>query len=97
MIWQCAILPDHVHLVIGRCSRRIEHVVIQLKGAATRQLVDERLHPFEGKKKCFARGEWKVFLDPPDVSRAILYVAENPIKEGKPRQKWGFVQLYRSP
>jgi hypothetical protein len=29
-----------------------------------------------------------------DVKRAILYVEDNPLKEGKPRQHWSFVQLW---
>jgi hypothetical protein len=42
--------------------------------------------------KCFARGEWKVYLDTEEeVRRAIAYVEENPLKEGKRRQRWGFV------
>ena len=40
--------------------------------------------------KCWGRGEWKVFLDPEDVTRAIQYVEDNPVKEGKKRQKWSF-------
>ncbi len=92
-IWACAILPDHVHLVVGRFRLPVEQLVIQLKGAATEQLVTEEIHPFAGKHKCFARGEWKVFLDPPDIWRAIRYVEQNPIKEGLRPQKWRFVTL----
>jgi hypothetical protein len=84
--------------VTGEPHIAIEQVVIQLKGAATEQLVAEGLHPFQdlrdskgGRPKCFARGEWKVFLDPPDVPHAIEYVNDNPPKEGKPRQRWPFV------
>jgi REP element-mobilizing transposase RayT len=98
-VWACAILPDHVHLVIGRAAMPVERVVIQLKGAATEQLVAEGLHPFGDMRdargrvpKCFARGEWTVFLDPPDVPRAVGYTEENPLKEGKSRQRWVFVQ-----
>jgi hypothetical protein len=76
----------------------VEQVVIQLKGAATEQLLAEGLHPFGDQRdqkgrvpKCFARGEWKVFLDPEDVPRAIEYVEDNPLKEGKPRQRWPFI------
>ena len=90
-VWACAILPDHVHLVIGRAHIRIEQVAVLMKGAATRRLVEERIHPFDGKEKCFARGEWKVYLDPEDVDRAIRYVENNPLKENKPRQTWPFV------
>jgi REP element-mobilizing transposase RayT len=100
VVQACAILPDHLHLVIDRSRLTIEQTVIQLKGAATRQLVADKLHPFlhirlpGGRPpKCFARGEWSVFLeDEEDVRRAVRYVEENPLKEGKPRQRWSFVR-----
>ncbi len=98
VVWACAILPDHVHLVVGRPGMKVEQLVIQLKGAATERLKEEGLHPFGEMKdekgrtpKCFARGEWKVYLDPPDVPRTIRYAENNPLKEGKPRQRWAFV------
>jgi len=97
-VWACAVLPDHVHLVIGRLKLRVENVVIQLKGDATEQLVSEGIHPQArrqepGKRvpKCFARGEWKVYLEADDVPQAVKYVEENPLKEGKPLQQWSFV------
>ena len=40
----------------------------------------------------WARGVWKVFLNSEEsIEAAIRYVAENPEKEGKPRQAWPFV------
>jgi len=99
VIRACAILPDHVHLVFDDFRLAPKQVVIQLKGEATERLLEEGLHPFgdiqlpNGRvPKCWARGEWIVFLDrDEDVLRAIEYVEENPEKEGKPRQKWRFV------
>ncbi len=39
-----------------------------------------------------AANEWKVFLDTEEaIENAIRYVEENPMKEGKPRQRWSFV------
>lgn len=100
-VWACAILPDHVHLVTGRLHITAEQFAIQLKGAATRKLVEEKLHPLqsyaepgERPPRCFAKGEWKVFLDPEDIPRAVPYVERNPEKEGKPRQRWNFVIPY---
>jgi len=97
-IWACAILPDHVHLVMGRPEMAVEQVVIQLKGAATQELVRQGIHPLAGYRgsdgrvpKCFAQGQWKVYLDPPDVMRAIEYVEKNPVKERLPAQRWRFV------
>ena len=102
VIWACAILPSHIHLVVRQEKQDIEQTVIQLKGAATERLVEEGLHPFQDilephssgqprRPKCFARGEWKVFLDVDDAPRAVQYVEENPVKEGKPPQRWRFV------
>lgn len=100
-IWVCAILPDHVHLVVSRPPMKIEQCVIQLKGAATEALIEEKLHPFQGMvdhrgrtPKCFAQGQWKVYLDHADVPRANRYVENNPLKEGKPMQNWLFVIPY---
>ena len=40
----------------------------------------------------WARNCWKVFLDSAaDVERAMRYVENNPIKEGKRPQRWSFV------
>jgi REP element-mobilizing transposase RayT len=98
-IYACAVLHDHVHLVVSRHRLSPEQLAVQLKGAATRQLIAEGIHPFPTaarRPKCFARGEWKVFFDSDeDVIRAIRYVEENPVKEDLPRQRWSFVIPYR--
>lgn len=95
-ILACAVMPDHMHLVLGRHRLSPKQLVVQLKGAATRRLIADNLHPFPSKvgrpAKCFARGEWKVYLDTEDeVSHAIHYVELNPEKEGLPRQRWSFI------
>ena len=104
-VWACSILPEHVHLVVGRFRLDIEQVVVQLKAAATRELVAENIHPFAelarpGKRppKCWSRGEWSVFLESADdISRSIRYVENNPVKDGKPRQQWTFVTPFDRP
>jgi REP element-mobilizing transposase RayT len=98
-ICACSILPEHTHLVVGQHRYPIEQIANLLKGAATRQLMSEGLHPFGAlREKCgrlphaWARGLWKVFLGTPaDVRRAVRYVEDNPAKEGLPRQRWSFV------
>ena len=92
VIHACSILPEHVHLVIGRNEdRRVERMVRHLKTRATQQLSAERLWPAE-KRPVWADNAWKVFLNTPAaVQAAIGYVEENPIKEGKPEQRWSFV------
>lgn len=101
-VWACSILPEHAHLVVARHGYHFEQVANLLKGDATRQLVEEGLHPLAAWPKpdgrlptCWARGQWNVFLyDDEDIVRSIRYVEDNPLKEGKPRQKWGFVTPY---
>ena len=102
-VWACAILPDHVHMIIARHSCTIERAVTLLKSEATDQLIGEGLHPLASFRKqdgkiptCWTRGEWKVFLNSDeDILAAIHYVEQNPIKEGKPAQKWSFVTPFK--
>jgi len=101
-IWACSILPDHVHAVIARHSYKVEQIVNLLKGDATRELKEQDLHPLAAWSDaagrvpgCWARKEWKVFLDhDAAILRAIRYVENNPLKEGKSAQKWTFVTPY---
>ncbi len=100
VILACAILPDHVHLIIGRNDRPIAQIVSHLKGRATQQLKREGLHPFDFVKlkdgslpSPWAQKYWKIFVDSEEyVDCAITYVEHNPEKEGKPKQKWSFVR-----
>jgi REP element-mobilizing transposase RayT len=103
LVWACSILPDHMHMVIARSHLKVESIATQLKGAATCCIIDEGLHPLAAYQKhgtsrppkMWARGEWKVFLDSvEDIRRAIRYVENNPLKEGKKRQQWNFVTAF---
>jgi REP element-mobilizing transposase RayT len=99
LVFACSILPEHVHMVIGRHGRGAERIVGHLKSAATRWLAAEGLHPFREEVKRDGRRQspwaekcWKVFLDSAeDIGRAVRYVEENPVKEGTGRQAWSFV------
>jgi REP element-mobilizing transposase RayT len=101
-IWACAVMPDHLHLVVARHRHAIEVLANLLKGEATRQLEREGIHPFQGQKgyrgrvpPCFGRKWWIVYKDTEAaVLDAIRYVEKNPLKAGLPPQKWGFVVQY---
>ena len=93
-IWACAVLPEHVHLVIARHTYKVEQIVRLLKGEATKQLAKESIHP-QIDHGPWAVGHWKVFLDTEEaVDNAIRYVQENPVREGKPAQNWPFVTAF---
>jgi REP element-mobilizing transposase RayT len=95
-----SILPKHIHAVLMRHERDVEHIIGHLKFAATRRLIECDLHPFQSLQTessqvptMWTKRAWKVFLDSQeDIDRAIGYVIENPIKEGKPAQKWSFIK-----
>jgi REP element-mobilizing transposase RayT len=99
VIHACPILPCHVHLVIVRHSYSIAQVVRLLRQAATMQLLRDGRHPFAAQRQAngylpsvWAQDFWKTFLNTEaDLCRAIRYVEENPIKEGKRAQHWSFV------
>jgi len=80
----CAIMNDHVHIIILRCKYRIEYIVNQLKGAATKDL--------KLKYTPWTRGCWKVFIDDKDtLLAAVRYIQSNPTSAGLPPQYWDFV------
>ena len=101
-LWACAILPEHTHLVLARHTYKIEQVATLLKGAATSELMNRRIHPLakfarpgQRPPRMWAEHEWKVFLDSEEaIENAIHYVEENPVKEGKPKQNWSFVRPF---
>ena len=91
-IYACAIMPDHVHLVVGQHERTVESLVAQFKSCATKHLTTAGLHPFQGWRSPWSRGFWQVYLDTPDeVNHAIQYVRQNPVRDGLREQHWSFV------
>jgi REP element-mobilizing transposase RayT len=51
LVWACSILPDHVHMVVARSHLKIESIATQLKGAATRRIIEEGIHPLAAYQK----------------------------------------------
>jgi REP element-mobilizing transposase RayT len=90
-IFACAILPEHVHLVLCRHARKPRKIVGHMKARATRELKARKLWP-DPERPVWGIRAWAVYLDTSfDVRRAITYVGRNPEKEGKPLQRWSFV------
>ena len=101
-IWACSILPEHTHLVIARHTYKVEQIANLLKGAATRQIINECRHPLvsfakndERPPRMWAEQQWKVYLDTEEaIEQALAYVNDNPVKEDKPAQHWSFVAQF---
>jgi len=102
VIHACAIMPDHVHVVVARHSFGGDEIIACLKRAGTRGMNDERLHPLaafprvNGKLPCpWGGGGWKVFLKTAQEMRdRIRYVERNPVRAGFKPQRWSFVVPY---
>jgi len=81
----CAIMNDHIHILVLRSQYRIEYLINQFKGAATKAL--------NLKQSPWTRGCWKVFIDNEETLKAaIRYVNANPVKAGLAAQNWDFVK-----
>jgi len=99
IVWACSIMPDHVHMVLGRHRYKIENAANLLKGAATKRLLAESLHPMQSYREkedrlpsMWGEGQWIVYLDTEEsIVNAIRYVNENRTREGMSFQSWSFV------
>ncbi len=99
VVYACSIMPHHVHMVLKRYRYYVETMVRLLKAEASHQLAVDGRHPLARWEKPgglfptpWTRKGWKVFLNTEvDIRRAIRYVEDNPVREGKRRQKWSFV------
>jgi REP element-mobilizing transposase RayT len=89
--YACAILPDHVHILI-RKHRDLAEIMIENLQDASRLATQEAWnidHPIWGG--C----GWKVFLETAhDIRRVIAYINKNPTKANRCSQSWDFVKPY---
>jgi REP element-mobilizing transposase RayT len=91
--YECAIMPDHVHLLIRRHRDWAETMIEVFQQTSRQGMIDvgrrAPTHPVWGGPG------WKVFLNTPeDMRRVVAYIHDNPIKAGGRPQDWPFVQEY---
>jgi REP element-mobilizing transposase RayT len=91
--YACAIMPDHVHLLIRKHKDPAEEMIDNFQKCSCLAL---GANGFCGDGlPIWTRGGWNVFLDhPDDIRRTIRYIERNPIVEGLPAQKYDFVLEY---
>jgi REP element-mobilizing transposase RayT len=98
----CAIMPDHVYVVLAARWFSGDELITCLKKAATRGMNEAGMHPMREFARAngrlpspwAARG-WKVRLNTAEqVRTAIRYVEMNPVRAGFKRQSWSFVGPY---
>jgi hypothetical protein len=95
-------LRNHFHYVCGPCRYDIRRFEGRLKGAATRQLLEEGLHPLsrfadmDGTVPSpWSVKPWVVYLfTAEDVTRSIDYVHANLRRARLPEQRYSFLVPY---
>lgn len=91
--YACAVMPDHVHLVIRKHRHRSETMIENLQTISRKALIESgrfpKSHPVWG-----GPGWWPFLNTQNDIRRVIRYVEENPIKARRPAQTWEFVKAY---
>lgn len=91
--YACAIMHDHVHLVVRKHRDQAEDMISKFQIASRVAILERKGR--EADHPVWGGCGWKVFLDTPgDIDRTIRYVEENPVKSHRPAQKWGFVSPY---
>ena len=91
--YACAIMKDHVHLLIRKHRHLAEQMIGNFQEASRVSVLElgsrDPGHPVWGGPG------WKVFLDSPkDIWRTVSYVEDNPVKERQPLQTYSFVTPY---
>lgn len=92
-VWACAVLANHVHMVVRRHSD--DAVAIWRTIADATRLRLREFPDVDASHPVWAARPYKVFLrTPAEVRSRVAYVERNPEKEGLPRQEYEFVARY---
>lgn len=93
--YACAIMPDHVHMVLRKHKHSAEEMIENLQTQSRKQFVADGF--CDADHPVWTLGGWRGFLDRPRaVNWAVDYVECNPLEIGRPKQCWPFVSEYNN-
>ena len=91
--YACAIMHDHVHVVMRKHKHHAEEMIRQLQAASRDAVL--RVGTRDAEHPVWGGPGWKVFIDSTeDIRRTIRYVEQNPVKARQPVQHHPFVVPY---
>jgi REP element-mobilizing transposase RayT len=91
----CAIMPDHVHLLIRKHRDQAEAMIVHFQESSRKALLAKPQAGRDAEHPVWGGPGWKVFLNTPeDMARVVKYIRDNPRKAGRAEQHWPFVQEY---
>jgi REP element-mobilizing transposase RayT len=89
----CAVMPDHVHLLVRKHRDLAEAMIAHLQQASRGMVLG--LGRRAAEHPVWGGPGWKVYLSSrEDAVRTVRYIEENPPKAGHPPQHWPFVKEY---
>jgi REP element-mobilizing transposase RayT len=89
----CAIMPEHVHLLVSRHEDRAERMIAEFQEKSREALIAAGWRA--GNHPVWGGPGWKVFQSTPQQMQSTArYVEDNPRERGQPAQQWDFVQPY---
>jgi REP element-mobilizing transposase RayT len=92
--YACAIMPDHVHMLIRRHRDRAEDMIERFQEHSRTAVIEAGRRPPTHPMWTKGAG-WKGFLNTVrDFQRTIEYVRGNPREIGRAEQTWDFVTVY---
>ena len=91
--YACALMDDHVHCLIRKHRDSAEDMLGKLQAYSATALIDAGQRPED--HRVWGGPGWKRFLyTREDIERVNRYIEQNPIRAGKPAQRWPFVKPY---
>jgi REP element-mobilizing transposase RayT len=91
--YACAIMPEHVHLLIRRHRHKAEQMLAEFQQDSRTALIAADRRP--GNHPIWGGPGRKVFqFTREDMRRIIRYIENNPLERSLPAQRWSFVQTY---
>jgi REP element-mobilizing transposase RayT len=90
----CAVMPDHVHILIRRHRERAEDMIAKFRIETKAALIRAGKRPVNHPVWTDGAG-WKTFVNSRrQFENEIEYIRQNPIKIGRAEQVWDFVTAY---
>jgi REP element-mobilizing transposase RayT len=91
--YACAIMQDHVHVLIRRHRDQAEVMLAHLQAGSRERLIQSAARP--ANHPVWGGPGWKRFLNTrADIERVIAYIRNNPVVAVLPEQTWWFVKPY---
>ena len=93
--YACAIMPDHVHLLIRKHRDQADQMIEKLQDASRLAVLAKAQASRAADHPVWGGPGWKVFLRSREaMERTVRYIENNPVKIGRPLQHWKFVRPY---